>query len=180
MKTIYCTATSLNGFIADENKSLDWLMQFGEPDESFQKFMDGVGSLAMGSTTYQWMLDNHVYSPKGENPWPYRIPAFVFTTRERREVPGADIRFVKGDVGPLHRDLAEAAKGKNVWIVGGGELAGRFHDRGLLDEIIVHLAPVTLGGGAPLFPRAVTKPMELLGVHKMQEGLLEIRYGIRK
>lgn len=178
MSTIYCTATSLDGFIADRNNSLDWLMQFGDPGDSFQRFLDGVGALAMGSTTYQWMLDNHVFAEGGPNPWPYRVPAFVFTSRRLRAVPGADIRFVKGDVAPIHAEMSKAAAGKNLWIVGGGELAGLFHDQNLLDEIIVHLASLTLGGGAPLFPRVMKTPMELVEFSKMQKGLIEIRYRV--
>ena len=68
-------------------------------------------------------------------------------------VPGADLRLVRGDVAPVHADMAEAAGERNVWVVGGGDLAGQFADAGLLDEVIVYIAPVTLGGGAPLLPR---------------------------
>jgi dihydrofolate reductase len=82
----------------------------------------------------------------------------VFTTRTLPAVPGADVRFVRGDVEPIHREMAAAASGKNVWIAGGGDLVGQFHDRGLLDEIVVTVAPVTLGAGAPLLPRRITTP----------------------
>jgi dihydrofolate reductase len=68
-------------------------------------------------------------------------------------VPAADIRFVSGDVAPVYAEMAAAAAGRNVWIVGGGDLAGQFADAGLLDEVIVYVAPVTLGAGAPLLPR---------------------------
>ena len=51
--------------------------------------------------------------------------------------------------------MVEAAGGKNVWLVGGGELVGQFYDHGLLDELIVTIASVTLGAGAPLLPRAI-------------------------
>jgi dihydrofolate reductase len=56
---------------------------------------------------------------------------------------------VNGEVRPVHRQMTAAASGKNIWLVGGGELVGQFHDYGLLDEIIVQIASVTLGGGAP-------------------------------
>lgn len=180
MSTIYCTATALNGFIADENNSLEWLFQFGEPDDTFQKFVEGVGAIAMGSTTYQWLLDNHVFSPKGENPWPYSVPAFVFTTRNLRKIEGADITFVKGEVKPVHEKMKEIAKGKTIWIMGGGELAAKFYDQNLLDEMIVHLASVTLTGGAPLFPRVMKKPMKVVNIRQMQPGLIEIHYQITK
>jgi dihydrofolate reductase len=180
MNTIYATATALNGFIADENNSLEWLFQFGEPDDTFAKFVASVGAIAMGSTTYQWLLDHHVFSPKGENPWPYKVPAYVFTTRNLRKIEGEDITFVKGDVKPVHEKMKELAKGKPIWIVGGGELAAKFYDQNLLDEIHIHLASVTLSGGAPLFPRKMKKPMKVIGVREMQPGLIEIKYQISK
>jgi dihydrofolate reductase len=72
-----------------------------------------------------------------------------------RVVPGGDVRFVSGDVQPVHAEMTDAAGGKNLWIVGGGDLAGQFADAGLLDEVIVCVAPVTLGAGALLLPRRV-------------------------
>ena len=82
--------------------------------------------------------------------WPYDIPCWVFTHRRLPVVPDAQIEFVSGDVRPVHDRMVEAARGRNVWIVGGGDLAGQFSDAGLLDEMIVKIAPVTLGAGAPL------------------------------
>src|SRR5687767_15414163 len=113
----------------------------------------------MGSSTYEWML-RHVIGPEADHPepWPYEQPTWVFTSRKLPGIPGADVRFVRGDVRPVHRLMVEAAGGKNVWIVGGGELAGQFHDHGLLDEVIVTIASVTLGGGAPLLPRRIASP----------------------
>jgi dihydrofolate reductase len=82
----------------------------------------------------------------------------VFSSKPQRTVEGADIRFVSGDVALVHEEIARAANGKNIWVVGGGDLAGQFHDRGLLDELILGIAPVTLASGAPLLPRRVTDP----------------------
>jgi dihydrofolate reductase len=59
--------------------------------------------------------------------------------------------------------MAAAAGGRNRWIVGGGDLAGQFADAGLLDEVIVYVAPVTLGAGAPLLPRRIELRLEELG-----------------
>jgi dihydrofolate reductase len=80
----------------------------------------------------------------------------VFTHRDLPAIPNADIRFVQGDVKPVHDEMTAVAGGKNIWLVGGGELVGRFADEGLLDEIQLHMAPVTLGGGVPLLPRRIT------------------------
>ena len=77
----------------------------------------------------------------------------MFTSRSLPTIPDADIRFVKGDVRPVHEAMAKAANGRTLWIVGGGDLVGQFHDAGLLDELIVQVASVTLGAGKPLLPR---------------------------
>jgi dihydrofolate reductase len=120
MKTLYYTASSLDGFIADPKNSLDWLFQFG-----------------------------------------------------------ANIRFVSGDVQLVHQEMVAAAGEKNIWLVGGGELVGQFYDLGLLDEIIVSIASVTLGGGAPLLPREIaTPPLRLLSVKAYGEAFVQLHYEV--
>lgn len=166
--TQYYTATTLDGFIADENHSLDWLFtrdQNREGPLNYGEFIAGVGALAMGSTTYEWILD-HEYADKdpSEWKWPYEQPSWVFTHRELTAVSKADISFTSADVADVHAAMVAAAGGKNVWIVGGGDLAGQFADAGLLDEVIVYVAPVTLGAGAPLLPRR--QELRLEEVHR--------------
>ena len=155
--TQFYTATTLDGFIADDNHSLEWLFTRARDPEGllgYEKFIAEVGALAMGSTTYEWILDHEF---EGKDPsewkWPYEQPCWVFTHRELTVVPNAPIEFVSGDVASVHEAMAGAAGDKNLWIVGGGDLVGQFADAGLLDEVLVSIAPVTLGGGAPLLPR---------------------------
>lgn len=181
MKTIYYTAASLDGFIAGPNHSLDWLFQFGDEGTSdIPAFIRDVGAIAMGSSTYEWVLRNHVLrDPEQPQSWPYEQPAWVFSSRALQPVPGADIRFVRGDVRPVHEEMRDAADGKNIWLVGGGDLVGQFHDHGLLDELIVTIASVTLGAGAPLLPRAiVTPPMRLLSSTTFGEAFIQLRYAV--
>jgi dihydrofolate reductase len=181
MKTQYFTAASLDGFIATTDHSLDWLFQLGAPeDTSYPAFIRDVGAIAMGSSTYEWILRHHVNEDaERPQPWAYEQPAWVFTTRTLPSVRGADIRFVRGDVRPVHGAMVEAANGKNVWLVGGGELAGQFHDAGLLDEIHVTIASVTLGAGKPLLPRAiVTPPMTLVSATRVHDGFAELVYEV--
>ena len=181
MKTQYYTASSVDGFIADAHHSLDWLFQFGEgPGGDYQQFIAAVGAVAMGSSTYEWLLANEISrDPERPKPWPYAQPAWVFTSRALRRVPGADIRFVSGDVRPVHAAMVDAAKGKNIWVVGGGDLAGQFHDHGLLDEIIIYFASVTLGGGAPLLPRRiVSPPLRLVGVQSHGTAFAQLTYQV--
>jgi len=164
--TQYYTAATLDGFIADPNNSLDWLFtRQREPGGpmNYEAFIAQVGALAMGATSYEWILD-HEFAGKepAEWKWPYMLPGWVFTHRQLPVVPDARIEFTSGDVGPVHERMVEAAGGRNVWIVGGGDLAGQFADAGLLDEVIVKIAPVTLGAGAPLLPRRVELRLEEL------------------
>lgn len=183
MKTQYYTATSLDGFIADENDSLEWLFPLGDPSEAgYPEFIANVGALAMGSATYEWMLHQaeKVIEEVG-SAWPYAQPTWIFTRRTLPKIAGADIRFVQGDVRQVHTEMQAAAAGKNLWIVGGGDLAGQFHDAGLLDEIIVQVGSATLGRGKPLFPRRVLGPtLRLMSVRRLGEGMAELRYEIRR
>lgn len=181
MKTQYYTAATLDGFIATEDDSLEWLFPLGDVNEtSYPSFIQGVGALAMGSATYEWML-RHVIKPGTDagGPWPYSQPTWVFSSRSHESVSGADIRFVKGDVRPVHAEMKHAAAGRNVWIVGGGDLVGQFYDAGLLDEIIVQVGSVTLGRGKQLLPRRITNPsLRLTSVQKFGPGFAELRYDV--
>lgn len=185
VKTQYYTATSIDGYLADEDNSLDWLFQFGEIDEiegvqdDFLQFVDQVGALAMGSTTYEWIIEHESLLENPEQ-WPYEDPVWVFSSRELPLVDGADIRFVQEDVAPVHAEMVRATDGKNVWLVGGGDLVGQFHDHGLLDEIILSVAPVTLASGAPLLPRRITTPpLKLTNVKKHGDVFAELTYEVQ-
>lgn len=183
MMTQYYAAASLDGFISTEDDSLDWLFQLGNVNgTSYPEFIAEVGALAMGSATYEWMLRNadKVAAETG-SPWPYTQPAWIFSRRPLPTLEGANTRFVQGDVRPVHADMREAAGSRNIWIVGGGDLAGQFFDAGLLDELIVQVGSVTLGKGKPLFPRRfVTSPLRLISVQQFGESFAELRYRIAK
>ena len=184
MKTQYYTATSLDGFIATEDDSLEWLFPLGNvADTSYPEFIAEVGALVMGASTYEWMVRHatKLVEETGAS-WPYAQPTWVFTHRRLPlAAADADIRFVQGDVRPVHSQMAHAAAGKNIWVVGGGDLAGQFFDAGLLDEAIIQIASVTLGTGKPLFPRRVTSPpWQLMSVRQVGTGFAELRYRLPK
>jgi dihydrofolate reductase len=169
-KTQYYTATTIDGFIADEHNSLDWLFEADSGgDDAFKPFFERVGAFAMGRTTYEWVLahDQLLEQPLKWADYYGEVPAWVFSNHDLQPIPGAKLTFVKGDVRPVHEAMTAAAGGKNIWIVGGGELVGQFADAGLLDEIILGVAPVTLGGGAPVLPRRMTSSrLTLTGVEQ--------------
>lgn len=181
MKTQYYTASSLDGFIATPDDSLDWLFRLGDIEEtSYPAFIRDVGAIAMGSTTYEWLL-RHVLGPEAESPepWPYEQPTWVFSSRELPRVPGADIRFANGDVRPVHDAMVRAAGGRNVWLAGGGELVGQFYDQDLLDELFVQIGSVALGAGKPLLPRTITHPpLRLLSARALGANFVELHYEV--
>ncbi|WP_437188277.1 dihydrofolate reductase family protein [Planctomicrobium sp. SH668] len=183
MKTQYYTAASLDGFIADSDHSLEWLFQFGDgPGEGYSHFIAQIGAIAMGASTYRWLLQ-HVIQPgtDAQQPWPYTQPTWVFSHRELPSISGANIHFVQGDVESVHVEMQRAAEGKNLWIVGGGELVGQFYDQGLLDEILVSVAPVTLGSGAPVLPRRIiSPPLRLKSVKQGKADFVEMVYEVVK
>lgn len=149
-RTVYSTATTLDGFIATPEHSLDWLLsRRSDPGGPFshQDFEKRVGALAMGASTYRWVQQH------GGDDWAYTAPTWVFTHSDLAGYPGADIRFTAAAVAEVHAEMVAAAGDLDVWIVGGGDLAGQFADAGLLDEVVVSIAPCTIGAGAPLLPR---------------------------
>lgn len=181
MKTQYYTACSLDGFIATNDHSLEWLFQLGDIAEtSYPDFIRNVGALAMGSATYEWMLRH--FAKEGQDAaanWPYTLPCWVFSSRQLPTLEGVKLHFVGGDVRPIHDQMRNAAGGKNLWLVGGGDLVGQFHDAGLLDEIIVQIGSVTLGAGKPLLPRQIAfPPLKLTSVRQCGAGFAELRYEV--
>lgn len=174
MRTVFYTAATLDGYIADEHDSLDWLF-VQDQDESgplnYGDFIKDVGAICMGATTYQWVLDHNA---RTGDVWAYQQPSWVFTHREFEPQPG--VTLTAADVADVHAEMVTAAGGKDVWVVGGGDLAGQFADAGLLDEMIVYIAPVTLGAGRPIFPRR--RDLELLELAQ-NKAFACARYAVR-
>lgn len=158
---IFDTATTLNGFLADEHHSLDWLFSVeGGDAPTDELYPSEARVLVEGSHTYEWVLKHERLL---ENParWDELYGAkitFVFTSRDLPVPEGADVRLLRGSVAealPEIREAAAAANSAQVWVVGGGDLAGQFYDAGALDRVCVSVAPATLPAGAPLLPRRI-------------------------
>lgn len=157
-RIIFDTATTINGWIADEHNSLAWLfaVENGEAPEA-GLFPPDAAVLVEGSTTYEWLLaqEDLLADPEKWQEFYGEKTTFVFTSRELPVPAGADVRFLSGSVTDALPAIREAAGDSDVWVVGGGDLAGQFLDAGALDEIAISVAPVALTGGAPLLPRRV-------------------------
>ncbi|NUP58334.1 MAG: dihydrofolate reductase [Pseudarthrobacter sp.] len=172
----YYVASSLDGFIATADDDLAWLLQFdgfGGGKESYDAFISGVGCIVMGGTTYEWLMEHEPGN------WPYPgTPCWIFTHHEFTAPPGADVTFVRGEVTEFVDDLWRDAGDRNIWVVGGGELAAEFAGAGLLDELIVSVIPVVLGRGKRLLPleEGPTAPLELQEARTQGRGVVELRY----
>lgn len=167
---IYNTATTLDGFIATESDSLDWLLkqQFDDAGPGgFTTFMAGVGTQVMGATTYEWVREH-------DPAWQYPQSTFVFTHRDL--TPAAEnVTMVSGSPAE-HREALEASAGEgDVWLVGGGDLVAAFAADGMLDEVVVAVAPVTLGSGRPLLGGALD--LELVETARNNE-FVTARYAV--
>ncbi|GAO03697.1 dihydrofolate reductase family protein [Anaeromyxobacter sp. PSR-1] len=177
-KTRYYVAATLDGFIADPDGGLGWLMAFNDAEgveADYQAFVGEVGALAMGAATYEFVLGEGMA-------WPYEgRPTWVFTHRALPAIPGADLRFTSAAGGALdavHDEMVRAARGRDVWLVGGGKLAAQFAARGLLDELQVSVVPVVLGAGVPLLPAALPGTLALTELKRFGRGLVQLRYAV--
>lgn len=149
MSTVYYTASSLDGFIVDTDDSLDWLTSRNIQQDGpfgYDEFIASVGALVMGAATYEWIVRNQ----PGE--WMYTQPTWLLTHRPGIVEAGHPVQVFAGTVADLHPRLVEAAAGKDVWVVGGGDVAAQFVGAGLVDEMIVSYASCSLGAGAPVLP----------------------------
>ncbi len=149
MACVYYTASSLDGYVADEHASLQWLITRdidAEGPFAIDPFLASVGALVMGADTYEWLL---AHQP---GDWMYSQPSWVMTHRPQIVAAGQLVTTFAGEVTELYPTLRDAAGDRDVWVVGGGRVAAQFVRSGLVDEMIVSYAPCTLGAGSPVLP----------------------------
>jgi dihydrofolate reductase len=182
---------TLDGYIAEADDNLDWLLGYEgsyEGEEaapggqgSYEAFYEGVGAMVAGSVTYEWVLD-HLKRTDGE--WPYKgKPCWVLSSRDLAKPEGedVDVRVVDASVRELHDGMVQSAGERNLWVIGGGNVASQFAEDGLLDDVLVTVVPVVLGEGKPLFDRRLPGgPMQLTGTRAFDSGMVELRYELRR
>ncbi|MET0384954.1 MAG: dihydrofolate reductase family protein [Polyangiales bacterium] len=175
-KTQYYVGASLDGYIADAQNQIGWLTAFQNTpglELHYKAFLRDVGALVMGARTYDFLLEE-------AGPYPYgELPAFVFSHRELAPIPGAQLRFVRDDVAQVYPDIVAASGGKNIWLIGGGDLVGQFQEAGLVDELWLSLIPVVLGAGAPLFGTAGVPALQLRELTRF-DSIVALRYDVAR
>ncbi len=186
-RIIYATSASLDGYLADADGSLDWLFAVQGGDAAIAElkpFVEGVSVMVEGSTTYEWVMDHEQLL---EHPEKWREfygtrKTYVFTTRAGSlpRVPDADIEFLSGPVSDHISAILAAAGDGDVWLTGGGAIATQFAELGHIDEIWLSVAPVFLGGGAPVFTRRMeSDDLRLIDVHQTGQ-FVQTRYELNK
>lgn len=143
-KLILYIATSLDGYIATEEDSLEWLFKTeGEGDNGYSEFYRTVDTILLGRRTYDWIID------KEKGKFPYRNKkCYVFSKSicENNE----HVEFINGDIVEFTNEIKKL-EGENIWIVGGSNLLHYFMKERLVDEFIISIAPILIGRGIPLF-----------------------------
>lgn len=148
-KIVCFIAESLDGYIATEDGSLDWLFKVrGEGDNGYSEFLETIDTVIMGRKTYDWVMEME----KGEYPYE-ELKSYIYSRSVPSENSLEDIEFVNMDI-PIFADKLKSAPGKNIWMIGGSELLARFMDAGLIDEFIISIAPMVIGRGIPLFQKS--------------------------
>jgi len=174
--TLYI-AQSLDGFIADADGGVDWLETFqdkyekGVPGSSYEEFFQTLDCLIIGARTYEQILTFGA--------WPYGdVPTFLVTHGEF-PVGNKQIRLYQGDVVKLVKEIIPPEY-KNIWLVGGADLAQQFLRLGLVDVIRLSIIPVLLGKGIPLFGNSGTgHSLHLTNAITYENGIVELCYDIK-
>jgi dihydrofolate reductase len=186
-RVVYYAAATVDGYIAEADDTLDWLTSYdgraGNDVEAveggYDEFYERVGALVMGAVTYGWILGHMERTGTG---WIYPgKPCWILSSRELPVPDGEDVRIVNGQVAELSEEMLASAGDRDLWVVGGGNVASQFADAGLLDELIVTVVPVVLGAGKPLFDRRIAgAPMRLVGALPRSNGMVELRYDLAR
>lgn len=172
-KLVLFIAQSLDGYIATKDDSLDWLFKVeGEGDNGYSKFFETVDTVLMGKRTYDWVME------QGKGQFPYsNKDSYVFSRSSVTDTK--DVTFVNGDIVDFTNNLKKE-EGKDIWIVGGGDILHTFIKEKLVDELIVTVAPTIIGEGIPLFKAGDYQlDLSLRGTRTFNQ-FVELHYTVNK
>lgn len=166
-------ATSLDGYIATKDESLEWLFNVeGEGDNGYSAFYEAVDTVLIGKKTYDWIIKHET----GEFPYKNK-ECYVFTRSFIEDT--ADVKFINDDIVNVTNKL-KSQEGGDIWIVGGGELLQTFVKEKLVDEIILTVAPTIIGKGIPLFKEGDYQlDLKLKGTRTFNQ-FVELNYVVKK
>ena len=169
-KIILCIATSLDGFIARKDGSVDWLSPYenGQEDYGYNDFFKKIGIVIMGNITYKQVLTFGEFPYRGKD-------CFVFT-KNKEQRKDENVTFVSKNAKDFVSQL-NLSENKNIWLVGGASIIDEFLKFDLIDEFIITIIPILLGDGIPLFKgRSNEINLELIDVKTFDPGLVQLYY----
>ncbi len=173
-KIILYIATSLNGKIARPDGGVDWLDAIPNPEKTdygYAVFYDSIDTIIMGHNTYQLILDWGIK-------FTYPEKKNYVLTRKQHVSDNEDVTFVKDNPIEFTKALKNL-QGKDIWLVGGGQVNTLFFNAGLIDEIQLFVMPIVIPEGIDLFEKIpIEKQMKLLGTKSYSSGVVELKYSL--
>jgi dihydrofolate reductase len=167
-------ATSADGYIARPDGDIEWLTRRPSPKGFYGmgKFMRSIDTKLFGRKTYDLSLQlGAKFDSKTRN--------YVFSHTPPASAPSG-VEFIGEAIGPFAKRLRER-KGKNIWMMGGGEIIASFLDEGAIDEFIISVIPTLIGDGIPLIARRHRDvPLRLRSVQRFPDGVVQLHYGVQK
>ena len=174
-KIIANLAASADGYIARLDGNLDWLTKRTAPKGFYgmPQFMRSVDDKLLGRKTFDLSVELGAHFSAGD-------PHYVFSRQPAPAFVPPGVEFVSQSIGGFAKRLRKQA-GKNIWMMGGGELIASFLDEDLIDEFIITVVPVYIGEGIPLIaPRPRHVPLKLLSAKSFPDGVVQVHYEIGK
>jgi len=171
-KIVFRGATSVDGFIARPDGSVEWLDRPHPKDNyGMNEFYRSIDTCILGRKTYDFAVSHGMpdFYPGKKN--------YVFS-RTLKKAASPKVTIISEDVASFAQRL-RADKGKDIWLVGGAEIIAAFLDCGQLDEFIIHVVPKMIGEGIPLVaPRHRDLSLKLLSTKKWPDGDVELHYRV--
>jgi dihydrofolate reductase len=176
-KIIVYIATSADGFIARKDGAVDWLDR-PRPKGNYgmAEFYNSIDAILLGRKTYDFVVQ-FVNEGKSIPKADHEPRHYTFSRKPPKKVlPGFE--FVKQPIKQFAQSL-RAAKGKDIWMMGGAGIIASFLDEGEIDEFIIHVIPTFIGEGIPLIaPGQRTVPLKLLSFKKFSDGVVRLHYKV--
>lgn len=164
---------SLDGYIATPDGGIEWLNEIPNPnkeDYGYNALLDSVDTILMGGRTYHEIIGFGV-------PWPYKNKqTYVIAHNDTNVTPNEQVEFITEDI-YHHISALKELGGKDIWLVGGGELTTILLNLDLIDEMQIAIIPTIIGEGLPLFPnKPKTSKWRLIGSESFSSGVSLITY----
>jgi len=180
-KIIVYIATSADGYIARPDGDVEWLNRRPHNvDYGMRSFYRSIDTILFGRKTYDWAMDYQRKKRIKSSMFDQKVANYIFSKKKPPKKPAQGVEFVSDPVKSFARRL-RAKPGKNIWMMGGGELIASFLDASEIDEFDIHVIPTLIGEGIPLIaPRHRDIELTLRSARKYRDGVVRLRYIVEK